>query len=292
MGLALALFLTDTQLIAQLSQRRVLGPSEALSGGLSEFLRALGKSEVAPFPERSGQPVARLELGGPIDQERLGAQLEQAFSGLQRTCQRSLGGAQLQVQLGLGHARIGLIELTDVSAGTRAGGNLETYAQAWVRQMLHLDPSRYIIRHQVIGNGDRLLVSCIERWLYDVLADFCKQQGLRFASCRPAVLSVVAPNRGLPRQSKAPVPKTIVWTEVATAAARSSRVQLLGFDGAHLVSSWRGWIPAAGEGHPDSALEGAIRRFQAACKIPGDAVVRRIHWPPMAPDGQSAPTTP
>ena len=270
MKATLALSLTSTQLLAE-----VLRPAAA--AGLRGILRSL------PFvgAQAGGAPrevAARAALSGTFTADVLRPQLEQAMEQLQAVHSGPLSGLDLEVQLGLDHARIGLMMLGDVSATALSSDARETYARAWVKQMLHLDPETQLVRWQILADAHKLLISCVDRRVFEVLSDFALQHRLRFASCRPAVLSAVSPER------EAPAGLTVVWTEAGAGASRSGSVQLLRFEGNQLSSAWRGWAPCASADGNDDALEGAVRRFHARNNASAAEIVRRLHWPSTAQD--------
>jgi hypothetical protein len=219
-----------------------------------------------------------LPCTGTLD---LRLRFDQAMSELKATYSGRLSGLDLEVQLGLDHARIGLMVLQDVAATALSSDTREAYAQAWVKQMFHLEPQTQVTRWQVLADPHKLLISCVDRRVFEALTDFAREHGLRFVSCRPAVLSTIAAQQGT---GKAGQMVTVVWTEAATADARSSSVQLLRFDGAQLSCAWRGWVPPApvSDGG-DETLEGAIRRFQGHTRAGDGDTVTHVHWPSAAP---------
>ncbi|MBA2673400.1 hypothetical protein [Ramlibacter sp.] len=223
-------------------------------------------------------PVAHIEVPMAAQQAALSTLLEQAAAKLKTRHVPGLGGLRLEVQLGLEHAHLGLMVLQDGDAKSLPASARESYAQAWVRQMLHIAPETQVIRWQVSPDGRQLLVSCVDRNVFAALEEFAGKHGLRFASCRPAVLSAAAAGRNTGD------PITVVWTEAGRDAQRLGSVQLLRFSHGQLTGSWRGWIPVVpgGAQNDDAALEAAIRRFRAGEAAPHPDAVQRIHWPDTA----------
>jgi hypothetical protein len=176
------------------------------------------------------------------------------------------------------------MELQDVVATALPAATREAYAQAWVMQMLHLNPATQIIRSQSLADAHKMLISCVDRTVFDALQTFSQRHGLRFASCRPAVLSALTGPRGAGNQSEnALAALTVVWTEPGAETARGNCIQLLRFKDRQLTASWRGWAPLVTEG-PDAALEGALKRFQARHAADTGDVVKHLHWPSVVSD--------
>ena len=270
MKASLALSVTSTHLHAEL-----LRPVPAT--GLRGILRSI------PFVGTQAgtlarEVIARATLTRTLSADALRPQLDQAMAQLQTSHDGPLGGLDLEVQLGLDHARIGLMMLGEVSATALSADAREAYAQAWVKQMLHLDPATQMIRWQILADAHMLLISCVDRRVFEVLSDFALQHRLRFASCRPAVLSAVSSER------EATADLTVVWTEAGTGPLRSGSVQLLRFEGGQLSSTWRGWAPCPAADGADDALEGAVRRFHARNNASATENVKRMQWPSTAQD--------
>lgn len=182
-----------------------------------------------------------------------------------------LGRARVEVQLGLAHANFGLLRLPDTDARTLSFEAQKTYVQAWVRSMLHLEPTTQLVRWQVQADGKRMLVSCISGEIFETLQAFCSDHQMIFASCVPAALAVASERR---ERS----PATVVWTE-GLESRREGRVQMLRFDDQGLSATWRGWIPASPTISGDEELQAAARRFQASQGEEAAAGVRHLHWP-------------
>jgi hypothetical protein len=222
--------------------------------------------------------ACQVELPMAGGRDALPALLDLAAARLRSRLASDLRGLPLEVQLGLEHAHFGLLALEDGGAGAPRAAMRDTYAQAWVRQMLHLDPAAQVVRWQVSPDGRKLLISCVDRQVFDALQAFSDAQGLRFVSCRPAVLSAVSAVRA-PAAAGDARGLTVVWTEAGRHAARFGSVQLLRFEQGLLSATWRGWVPAAACAglEPDEALAAAVRRFGARAATPG--ITQHVHWP-------------
>jgi hypothetical protein len=273
----LLLSLTGAQLVLEVAQ-------SAADSGLPGLLRSLPFFGAAKGSAVQQEPAARVRLAGESSQFVLRARLEEALLQLEARCDNSLRGLNFDVQLGLDHARIGLMTLEGMTATALTAEARESYAQAWVAQMLHLDPEAQIIRWQVLADAHKLLVSCVDRRVFDTVNAFAIQHGLRFASCRPAILSAVGARQARARRAAAlPRALTVVWTEAGADAERSPSVQLLRFEGSQLWSTWRGWIPRSSlRGGNDTMLEGALRRFQTRHMAQAEDAVTHLHWPASA----------
>jgi len=195
-----------------------------------------------------------------------------------------LAGVGFEVQLGLSHARLGLLTLADTQAASPSSSACDAYTQAWVKQMWHLDPATQVIRWEVLDDAQKLLISCIDRPVFDLLEAFSRRHGLRFVSCKPAVLCALdsPTQQGPDSQPTALEGMTLVWTEAGANAKRTSNVQLLRFKGAQLASIWRGWVPPPMADSTDDALEGALRRFQAHHLAQAGDGLRCLHWPAIS----------
>ncbi len=255
-----------SKLVLSLASAQLRVEAQSLAPrGMQGLLRSLvpGRKPL-PAPDF----IARIVLNEQVKGHTLPELLEQALSELQAT-HGALGTApELEVQLGLDHAHIGLMVLEDMKGSALSSEARKTYAQAWVRRMLHRDPQTQVIRWQVLADARKLLISCVSRDVFDVLQQFCVRHGLRFASCRPAVLSTFGEGAG-----KAAAARTVVWTEAANGAPRAHSIQLLRIERGQLSAAWRGWVPG------ENAAEGAIRRFQAHSGVPTGEIATHVHWP-------------
>jgi hypothetical protein len=249
--------------------------------GLAGALRGLFQRHLSGEGNRS--PIARVEVSGKIAAGTLAPILGQALSGLQSLHAEPLAGMPLEVQLGLDHARIGLVDLSGVMPNALSAKQCQTYAHAWVAQMLHLDPSATVIRWELLEHSRKLLVSCVDRQVVDSVTEFSLQTGLRFSSCRPAVLSVL--NRYQARNESA-LDRTLVWIEASAGGGRSPKIQLLRQQGRHLAALWRGWVPEARPGGgKDEALDEAVGRFQRVNTAGSAAAIEHLAWPVPAAAG-------
>lgn len=272
------LSLTGDQTVLELA-------AEASGAGVLERVRSLLAHRVR---RESGLPtIKRVELATTQSIEALFPRLSAGLSQLQSMHAQPLAGARLEVKLGMDYAHIGLAPLAGVSSVLLTPKHCDAYAHAWVRQMLHLDPVRCVIRWELLEQSKQLLVSCVNREVVQALTEFCQQNGLRFAHCQPAVLSALRGAHVTRDDSGATSDKTMAWIETGRLSARSSKLQLLQFKGKSLAGTWRGWVPAstqpAGE---DRALEEAILRFQRGGLAPPGTTVQRMSWP--SPPGASA----
>lgn len=256
-------------------------PAPRFYGLLSALARFRPHAPGLSPPER----IARIDVPMPIATCSLSGVLEHAWDSLRRTFAAPLMGRNLEVHLGLSYTRLGLLFLTDARATTITTRVGDAYTKAWVGQMWHIDPAGQVIRWQVLENKQCLLVSCVDRQVFDELEAFSHRHGMRFTSCKPALLTALSAFERRANVAKDPVAgaTTLVWTEASSSARRSSVVQLARYDGAQLQALWRGWLtPPASLDGPDHVLEGAIRRFSARHQSgPGDCL-RHQHWPDLA----------
>lgn len=271
----------------------VVNPAAAHSfRGLWRQLAGFRQSApVIALPERA----ARIDLSVQMTAGSLDNALEQAWEGLRKIHAASLDGSNFEVHLGLTHTRLGLLFLADAHLASITSRVGDAYTQAWVGQMWNIDPASQIIRWQMLENRQKLLISCVDRQLFEGLEAFSRRHSIRFASCKPALLTAL---NEVDRQSdiagdSATGATTLIWTEASITARRSSVVQLLRYEGAQLQALWRGWVtpPTSSDG-PDDALQGAIRRFLACHQsLPGE-VLRYRHWPSLFPAYQPLATVP
>lgn len=210
---------------------------------------------------------------------QLGDKLEEAWTGLQKQLPQGSRRADLSVQLGLAHARLGLMHLNQDSSVGAESAVVNGYVLAWMRQMWNVDPATQIVRWERMENGREVLISSIDRSIYAELEEFAKRHALRFISCKPALLDALESRSASASSSDAPY--ILVWTEPSANAPRSPLVQLLQCTGPQARTLWRGWLPISEDAQvPDTALQGAIRRFGAAYLSKMDAPVVFRHWDP------------
>jgi hypothetical protein len=274
----LALSLGSAHLTAEL-----IRPAKG-RGVRSLFGTILGQGR--PSASQGEQIAARIDLTCAITADLLPAAIEQALGEMKAEGHAAIRGIELVVQLGLAHAWIGLMVLKEMSATALTSSAHEAFTQAWVSQMLHLDPETQIIRSQILSDARTLLISCVDRNIFQSLQESALEHKLRFTSCRPAVMSAIASRKieVVKKGRAAGTDATVVWMEAGLGDSRVSTVQLLHFRGNQLHSTWRGWVPPAApiQAH-DVALEGAVRRFQIHNSThPGDALTRLI-WRSSAP---------
>ncbi len=257
-------------------------PAHRFHGLLGQLAR-FRQPAPAPLPS---ERVARVDVSESMTAASLPAVLESALISLKTMYAPSVNGLNLEVHLGLSHTRLGLLFLADANTSSVTASVGDAYTKAWVGQMWNVDPATQVIRWQVLGNKQKLLISCVDRQVFDGLDAFSRQHGLRFASCKPALLTALNNHEQQIEASNTSTmgAATLVWTEASSTARRSGLVQLLRYEGAQLQALWRGWLtpPESMEG-PDDALEGAIRRFMACHQArPGD-FLRHQHWPVLVP---------
>lgn len=276
----LAVSLTGDHLILELTGADAHGSGSVLR-------RLFGRPALARARK---PPLARVVLQGSMTGGELDGSLIRAVSDLQRLHGTALHGMALDVQLGLDHSRIGLVDLSGVSPASLSAGNCDAYARAWAAQMLHLNPLTSVIRWELLERSRKLLISCVSRTTVAILDAFCARSGLDFSGCRPAVLGAVDRARlGRRPEADAAAGRTVAWTEENADGSRSCTVQLLRFQGLELAALWRGWVPAtAAAGGHDRALEDAIARFDRINPAASGAAVDRLVWPAPAPVGTPA----
>ena len=249
--------------------------------GLLDWLRELLRRRKVRVMAAPPKVLACIDVAGAITPASLPAMLDQALVSLKTIYPTPLAGVDFEAQLGLSHARLGLLVLADTQATSPTSSACEAYTQAWVKQMWHLEPATQIIRWEVLDDAQKLLISCIDRSIFDSLDGFSRQHGMRFVGCKPAALCALnsPEQRGQGNLPAASAGMTLVWTETGKNARRTSNVQLLRFKGAQLASIWRGWVPPPIADSSDEALEGALRRFQAHHQAQAGDALRRLHWP-------------
>jgi hypothetical protein len=268
----LVLSLTGTHLVLQAPG------AGAAAGSLGSLLARLGRRRRGDV---SRQAPPRMVLPVSEAPEALRYQLQDALDSLRAQHQVQLARLNLRVRLGLAYAHVGVMTLTGESTGAPNFATCKSYTDAWVKQMLHLEPGTQVIRWQVLEGARKLLISCVDRHVLQMLKDVCGVHGLRFVSCRPAVLDAMTTRQDVAQRHLAAGGATLAWIEPGNGAQRASTVQLLGFDGRQVVSAWRGWLPppAPGAEGADDQLEGAIRRFQFFNASNADDKILRLHWP-------------
>lgn len=287
----LLLALAGDQLALTLSQ-------PAQPRGWGARLRTLLGTRWLPAQTTPARPATTTRLAVKLPAGPLAETLEPAWSALQKQHAQTPQGLDLSVQLGLAHARLGLLQLAEESGAPTKAAVIDSYAKAWIQQMWGVDPATQIIRWDRVEDSCGILLSCIDRAVFDELQAFCRRHGLRFVSCKPAVLNALeSPHPPTGKKHKAATESagetTIVWTEPSSSARRASLVQLLHCTGSQPRALWRGWLPApTSNDEPDEALHGAIRRFAAVSKLPTDTPHKFMHWAqaaqPTKPAGGAA----
>jgi len=238
----------------------------------------LGSSWVAGrIAERRGflRPV---ELPGPRaiavhgqDKASLADALAMAASDLLRQGAR-LERACLEAQLGMGHARVGLMRLATSDKGPVPAALLQTYVAGWVQQMLHLSPDTQLIRWQVLRDPRCVLVSCVERSAIAALLRFADDHKLKFTTCLPAAMLAVREGRQLGS-------RTLLWTE-GIGNQRDACLQMFRFEHGQPSASWRGWVALSPGALPlDAEADAALRRFHAGHAAPAEHETLHRHWP-------------
>jgi hypothetical protein len=223
--------------------------------------------------------------------ETLSTALEQAWATAVAKHRQASKKADLSVQLGLAHARLGLVPLVQDGGTHLTKEAIDSYTQAWVGQMWSLDPATQIIRWEASEAGEQVLISCIDRGVYEELESFAHRHSLRFLSCTPAVLHEVhlaAPEpRGKSSAEQQSAQGVItVWTEPSSTGQRTPLVQLIHHLDSQPQALWRGWLPKQESSDaPDDALQGALRRFMAANKVPSNTAVKWVHLRHQLPSG-------
>lgn len=256
----------------------------ATRGGWLAALRALLRRDVSQRQATSASKRGPTQLSMEFATGELAARLEQAWAAAAAKHPPAIKNTDLSVHLGLAHARLGLVPLVDEGGTHLTKEAIDSYVQAWVGQMWSLDPATQIIRWEATEAGDHVLISCIDRNVYAELESFARRHGLRFISCTPAVLSAMhlaAPpsRRGSSTAKQSGESVITVWSEPTSTGQRASLVQLIHHIGPKPQALWRGWLPAQeSSSAPEDALQGALRRFMVACKLPAGTGVEWVHW--------------
>lgn len=271
--------------LALYSDHLSLFMSEADSrGGWGAALRALLRRGASQRQPTNASIGASTQLSVEFAPEKLSIALEQAWSTATTKHPQAVKNADLSVHLGLAHARLGLLPLVEEGGPHLTKEAIDSYVQAWVGQMWSLDPATQVIRWEVTDAGDHALISCINRDVYRELESFAHRHDLRFFSCTPAVLSAMrlaAPpsRRGSSAAKQSGESVITVWSEPTSTGQRASLVQLIHHIGSKPQALWRGWLPAQeSSSAPEDALQGALRRFMVACKLPASTGVEWVHW--------------
>lgn len=254
----------------------------------SARLRSLLNRAPSQVHSDGARAANKLVITRPVGQ--LSVTLEEAWTTLKKQGTQASSALDFSVQLGLAHARLGLLSLPEESGMPARPVALDAYVQAWVRQMWGMDPASQIIRWDRLEHESGILMSCIDRSVYDELETFTQRHGLRFVSCKPAVLSAL--ELSAPTGESDAASSVIIWTEPSAAARRSPLVQLLHCHGSQPKALWRGWLPAPDAiDESDNDLHGALRRFMTAGKLPMDAPAIFMQWDqalqPPRPTGAS-----
>lgn len=207
-------------------------------------------------------------------------QLDQAIKDLSSVGPQPRG-TSFEALLGQEHARIGLLPVGGSTQELLNGKGGTAFVHAWVKQRLHLDPAHQVVRWHVLPHGRSALVTCIPAPLLEMLSEFSAQAKLRFVSCKPAITRLLDDQDSAPKNGQ-PEALTVVCTEGFDAGYRASTAQCLRFEGKHLASAWRGWVPGSGPADEDESLQGAVRRFQLAASAPDSEPALHWHWPTAA----------
>jgi hypothetical protein len=213
----------------------------------------------------------------PADGDSLDARLDSLLAAFASMCGREhLHGLAFEVRLGLDFARVGLMTVEGLVGTSSGDAAMQSYVDAWVRHMLRLEPGSQVTRWQLLADRRNLLISCIDRGVFDALQALATRQGMRLTSCRPAMLSMAPGGAG--RNAAG----TLVFTEPGRQSHRSSLVQMMQFDRGQLVRTWRGWLPFAMPSAIDTPLDSAVRRFNATPAGTPGFPVEHVHWPVIA----------
>jgi hypothetical protein len=211
--------------------------------------------------------------------------LDHAYAGLVLGLEHPLKSTELVVQVGLTHARLGMMRIAQSDRTALRKSDVDEYVHAWVQQVWAVSLKSQVVRWDRSANEDTVLVSCIDRSVFQVLDDFSKRHSLKFSSCIPAVLhllqetEVATTSDALAVQDSGKHASTIAWTEHHSTQARSSLVQLVHVEDKHPVAMWRGWIPPETKDNAfDAPLQGAIHRFLSAISRPIDGPVIHSRW--------------
>jgi hypothetical protein len=275
MSFLLNLTLTQEHVVAE-----VLKPlDEPLFSALHKrFLSSSLAPQLAVRPEC----IDRVEVAWADVSGSLATALDHAWTTLNSVSRSTLKGAACEATLGLSFSRVGVLALATDSQAVLNAKTGEALAAAWVGHHWAVHPSSQVIRWQGLDKDQKLLVSCIDRPVFEQLDEFTRQQGLRFTRCTPALMTGIkafASRRHLTDPAQ-PAHRILAWTEAAGTTRRSNPVQLLRFKGHQLEAVWRGWLTAPlSLTTPDLELDGAIQRFCIHHKAPQGEPVSRQHWP-------------
>lgn len=253
------------------------------TNGFQKLLGQLAGAANLPSPIQAFERIAQLTAPVSTAPKAVADALEEAWQRLNPTDGVALQVGDMEVELGATHSRLGLMHLANAGAGAANRHPKNVMASAWVRQIWNIDPATQVMRWRAFGiDSTKLLVSCIDRQVFNDLEGFARQHGLRFTSCLPA-LSKAFPCIGVPDHPTSQlsgINGTLVWTEASDTLPRAPLVQLVRLEGGQPQAFWRGWLaPPLSSDTTDVALQGAVRRFHAFCKLPPAEPVRTHRWP-------------
>jgi hypothetical protein len=224
---------------------------------------------------------------GPINTHTLQATVQQALQQLARSSHTRLAGCALTVEVGPALAHVGLLELegaVDGAGGPRlSGADLHAYAQAWVTHTWGLEPANCVIRCQPMQRGGQYLLVCVDQFVPAQLAQLCLQQGLQFADCTAALVTVLS--RAPVGAAGAVLVLTEELTEDAATRAPGGRIaQWVVMDQSGPLSVCRTWLGADTKVQQDDELTHMelthmAHRLCAQHRFAKHVAVLRHTWP-------------
>lgn len=199
--------------------------------------------------------------------------LEQLTGAMQRNSHKPLKGAVLEVEVGGGNARMGLLDINAEHALQITPNELSLYVRVWVKHTWAWDADDCIIQSTPSSHAGRYVVTAVRKSLVEALTDASERLGLRLSVCKPAMVmqlaTLVQPTH----------PTIAIWRERRLDGTCSPRACLVAMDAGGLVSIHHVWAAESSEVLQESALTAWLPRIAAQLRWIAPIHTSTHDWP-------------
>jgi hypothetical protein len=257
-------------------------PASGLHGAWKQWLAYLHRQD-----DRSYRLVESITVQGNTGNPGLAVLFVKGLDILRANPHYVLTGAPMEVVLGPSLSRVGVVEIADDGPARLSEADRESYVNTWVTQTWKVQADDCEVRSMRIGTSARHLVTCIERYIVDVIHSLCEHEGIALRSCQPAVASHAAMliNEELRKPASTATAtaaqglRCTVFVERGVNGRRSHIAQFLVRDAKDSLSITRMWLNKNTATQSDTEVDSIIARLRAQHHSASEPAVNAIYWP-------------
>ncbi len=256
-------------------------PAAGVHGAWKQWLAYLHRNDASNY-----RLVESITVQGNTGNPGLAVLFLKGLDVLRRNPHYVLTGTPLEVVLGPTLSRVGTLEMTSDGTAKLSDADKQAYVEAWIAQNWKMQATDCVVCSIPFGKAGGHLITCIERYIVDVIHSLCEHEGIQLRSCQPAlathVVGLINEAVRRPNSKTSAEPQGLcctVFTERAIDGRRAPIVQFVVHGAVESLVITRMWLDKDGDGHGDAEVAGVIERLRAQHGNAAAPTVERIHWP-------------